>query len=132
MENLAGQVVRRSIKSKPKPTFMKTFLTIIITAALTWLVFDFQQAVITAKEKFWFISAVKAPGGMAIADMQADLNAGRYDLAKQKLQAFKNSWDDYNKQTGIGDVLVVFAKIETNRPALLETNFPATIPESHR
>jgi len=98
----------------------KTFLTIAITAFLTWFTFDVIQAVQTAVEHLWLVSAIKAPGKMAIADIQKDMNEGRYDLAKTKLQLFMDTWKRFDggpdscSGRGIGDVLLEFSKVDTN------------------
>jgi hypothetical protein len=100
---------------------MKIFLTIIITAVLTWFAFSFIQSVRTGVERLWLISAVKVPGKMAIEDIQKDMNEGRYDIAKAKLQIFKDTWQRFNKGPdsnsgfGIGDIMVAFSKIDTNQ-----------------
>ena len=100
---------------------MKIFLTIIITAVLTWFTFSFIQSVHTGIDRLWLMSAVKAPGKMAIEDIQKDMNEGRYDLAKTKLQIFKETWQRFNNEPplnsgrGIGDIMVAFSKIDTNQ-----------------
>jgi hypothetical protein len=100
---------------------MKIFLTIIITAVLTWFAFSLIQSVRTGVERLWLISAVKVPGRMAIEDIQKDMNEGRYDIAKAKLQIFMDTWQrfdrgpDSNSGRGIGDIMVAFSKIDTNQ-----------------
>jgi len=99
---------------------MKIFLTISITAVLTWFAFSFIQSVRTGVEHLWLISAVKVPGKMAIEDIQKDMNEGRYDIAKAKRQIIMDTWQrrdrgaDSNSGRGIGDIMVAFSKIDTN------------------
>ena len=45
---------------------MKTFLIIVATAAITWFAFSVVHSLGTGVERLWMISAVKAPGGMAL------------------------------------------------------------------
>ena len=100
---------------------MKTFLTIIITAVLTWFTFSVVQAIRINTERLWLVSAVKVPGKMAIEDIQKDMNEGEYDIAKAKLQIFKDTWQrfdsgpDSNSGRGIGDVMVAFSKIDASQ-----------------
>jgi hypothetical protein len=100
----------------------KTILTIVATALLTWTASSVAYSVHRGVERLWLVSAVKVPGKMAIAEIQTDMNAGRYDLAKAKLQAFSVTWERFNNGPdsfsgrGIGDIMLTFSKIETNRP----------------
>jgi len=98
----------------------KTFLTIIVTILVTWITFSVVRATRTGVERLWLVSAIKAPGTMAITEIQTDMNEGRYDLAKAKLQIFKDTWKRFDggpdsfRGLGIGDILVAFSKIDTN------------------
>ena len=100
---------------------MKTFVAVITTAALTWLTFSLVHGVRTNAERLWMASAIKAPGRMAIAEIQTDLNEGRSDLAKRKVQVLMETWQRFEKGPdscsgpGIGDIMVAFSKIDTNR-----------------
>jgi hypothetical protein len=96
---------------------MKLFLAIFITAVVTWTTASVIHAVRTATERFWMISAIKAPGRMALEDIQSDMKAGRYDMAKRKTDAFVTTWQRFESGPdsfsgyGIGDVMVTFSKI---------------------
>ena len=98
----------------------KTFLTIIITALLTWLTCSVIQAGRTGVEHLWLASAIKVPGKMAIAEIQTDMNEGRYDLAKAKLQIFMDTWKRFDSGPdscsgrGIGDIRMAFLEVDTN------------------
>jgi hypothetical protein len=100
----------------------RILLAVIVTALLTWVAFSVIYSTRRAIEHFWLVSAIKAPGGIAIAEIQGDMNAGRYNLAKAKLQAFLDTWkrfeggSDSFSGPGIGDIGVVFSKIDTNGP----------------
>lgn len=111
---------------------MKNFLTIIATVLVAWLVCSSIYSVKIAIRAFWLVSAVKVPGGKAIADIQGDLEAGRYELAKEKMSAFAGIWSRFNRDSdanaglGIGDVLLVLNKVEndfeTNHPSISNAN----------
>ena len=98
----------------------KTFLGIIIIAVLTWVMCSALHGVRTGAEGLWMISAIKEPGKMAIAEIQTDLNEGRTDLAKKKLQVLMDTWQRFDKGPGfcsgpgIGDIMVAFSRIDTN------------------
>ena len=61
---------------------MKTFLIIVVTAAITWITVSVIHGLRTGVERLWLISAIKAPGRMALTEIQTDMNTGRYDVAK--------------------------------------------------
>src|SRR5947207_2507999 len=102
---------------------MKTFLTIVVTAVITWIAADLFCGVRKGVAKLWMISAMKAPGRMAIRDIQADMNAGRYDIAKRKIDAFEATWERFSSGpdscsgTGIGDIMVTFSGIPSDAQA---------------
>jgi len=102
---------------------MKTFLIIVATAATTWFALSVVHSLRTGVERLWMISAVKAPGGMALREIQSDMNAGRYESAKAKINAFADTWQRFNSGPdscsglGIGDILVTFSKLDTNGTA---------------
>ena len=102
---------------------MKTFLIIVATAAITWFALSVVQSLRTGVERLWMISAVKAPGGMALREIQSDMNAGRYESAKAKINAFADTWQRFNSGPdscsglGIGDILVTLSKLDTNYTA---------------
>jgi hypothetical protein len=102
---------------------MKTFLIIVATAAITWFGFSVVHSLRTGVERLWMISAVKAPGGMALREIQSDMNAGRYETAKAKIDAFADTWQRFNSGPdscsglGIGDIMVRFSNLDTNNAA---------------
>jgi hypothetical protein len=99
---------------------MKTFLIIVVTVAITWIMVSVIHSVRTGTEKLWLISAIKAPGRMALAEIQADMNAGHYDVAKGKIDILMNTWQRFYSEpdsfrgSGIGDIMVAFSKLDTN------------------
>ena len=99
---------------------MRTFLVVLATAAITWFTISVVHGVQRSIEKVWLISAVKAPGRMALQEIQADMNAGRCSLAKAKIDALVNTWHrfesepDSNRGLGIGDIMVAIGKLDTN------------------
>ena len=111
-----------AIRVPPRKTIMivrmKTFLTIMITAVLTWIAAGLFHGLRTGAERLWMVSALKAPGRMAIGDIQQDMHAGRYDLARAKVDAFMRIWQRFSSGTdschgaGIGDIMVTFSKIQ--------------------
>jgi len=100
---------------------MKTFLVIFVTAVVTWIAASVFHGVQSGVEAFWLVSAVKAPGRMALTEIQEDMNAGRYQLAKAKIDVLKDTWQRFDsgpdsfRGLGIGDIMVAFSKIDTNR-----------------
>ena len=99
---------------------MKTFLIIAATAVLTWITAGFVHGVGVGVERLWLISAVKAPGRMAIEDIQSDMAAERYQLAKAKIDLLADTWHRFDsgsdsfRGSGIGDIMVIFSKLDTN------------------
>lgn len=108
----------------------KTTLTILVTAVVTWFVFSLVHAVRTGAERLWLISAIKAPGKMAIAEIQMDMREKRYGLANAKLQVLRDTWQEFEQGPdsfhgpGIGDIMVRFSRIENS-----ETNQSALSPK---
>lgn len=102
---------------------MKTFLVIAVTVVITWIVFSVVYAVRTSAEAVWMISAVKVPGQMALKEIQTDMHAGRYEIAKAKIDEFAATWQKFNSGPdsssgpGIGNVMVAFSNIEANQPS---------------
>jgi len=60
---------------------------------------------------------IKNPGGMALSDMQADMNAKRYELAKEKVDVLLKSWQRFSSGpdscsgAGISDIVVTFRQM---------------------
>ena len=106
---------------------MKTFLIIAATAAITWFALSVVQSLRTGVQRLWLVSAVKAPGGMALREIQGDMKAGRYESAKAKINAFADTWQRFNSSPdscsglGIGGIMETFSK--------LNGNFTAAVPE---
>ncbi len=104
---------------------MKTFLTIVITAAITWSTVSVVHGLRTGVERLWLVSAIKAPGRMALAEIQTDMNAGRYDVAKVKIDILMTAWQKFDsgpdsfRGSGIGDIMVAFSKLDTNGSSTL-------------
>lgn len=100
---------------------MKTFVVVLATAVVTWVIFSLIQGLQTGAERAWLISAIKAPGRMALGDIQADMKAGNYKLASAKIDLFVDTWQRFTsgsdgfRGVGIGDIMVSFSKIDTNR-----------------
>ena len=99
---------------------MKTFLVIVVTAVITWITVSIIHGVGTSVERLWLRSAIKAPGQMALTEIQADMQAGHYEAAKGKIDILTNTWQRFDserdsfKGPGIGDVMVAFSKLDTN------------------
>ena len=102
----------------------KTLLAIIVTALLTWITFSVVYSIRSGIERLWMVSAIKVPGRMAISEIQTDMNEGRYDLARAKLQVFMDTWQRFDRGPdscggcGIGDIMVAFSNIDTNHAAM--------------
>jgi hypothetical protein len=79
---------------------MKTFLVIVVTAIVTavttWFVAGTVHGVQTGIDRLWLISAVKAPGRMALEEIQTDMAAERYQLAKAKINLLADTWRRFN------------------------------------
>ncbi len=93
---------------------MKTFLVVLVTAVVTGIGFHLYYGLRTAE---WLIGAIKTPGGFAIHEIQADMNAKRYDIAKEKIDALMNSWQRFSSGpdscsgVGISDIPLTFSRI---------------------
>ena len=104
---------------------MRTFLIIVVTAAVTWITFSVIHGVSTGKERLWLVSAIKAPGKMALGEIQEDMNAGRYAVAKAKIDVLVDTWQRFNsgpdsfKGSAIGDIMVAFSRLDTNSSSTL-------------
>ena len=66
-------------------------------------------------EKLWLISAVKAPGRMALDEIVTELQRGDVASATTKLQILKSEWDRFEKEdelsgVGIGNIMVEFSR----------------------
>jgi len=87
------------------------FLLGVAAIAVPVLCFGLWRSVHSAE---WLICNIKNPGKSAIFEIQADLDAGRFDVAKQKVHAFAKSWEEFSSDTdswsgrGIMDVPIIF------------------------
>ena len=104
---------------------MKTFLIIVVTAGVTWTTMTFIHGTRTNVQMRWLISAIKAPGRMAISDIQKDMNAGSYDVAKAKIDVLMTTWQRFDAGSdsftgaGIGDIMTSFSRLETGSSSAL-------------
>ena len=104
---------------------MKTFIIIVVTAAITWITVSVINGVRTGVERLWLIGAIKAPGRMALTEIQKDMNAGHYDVAKAKIDVLMTTWQRFDSGpdsfsgSGIGDIMVAFSKLNTNSSSTL-------------
>jgi hypothetical protein len=117
---------------------MKTFLTVLVTAVLTWLTFSLVYGVRIGIERLWLVSAIKVPGRMAIEEIQTEMNQGQYDLAKTNLQIFMDTWQRFNHGPdsfgglGIGDIMVRLSTGGANHVASPETGGAANASQAIR
>lgn len=99
---------------------MKAFIAIAATAILVWALASVYYGGRTAYDRVWMISAIKAPGRMALGSIQADMHAGRFDVARRKIDAFMQTWQRFDSGPdscsglGIGDIMLTFSKIQEN------------------
>jgi hypothetical protein len=118
---------------------MKAFLAGFATAVIAVVLFNLLTGVLTGE---WMISSIKSPGLMALTDIQADMNAKRYEIAGRKVDVFLKTWKKFSSGpdscsgTGIGEIIPMFSEmpggikatdVETrasnvNHPVPLETN----------
>jgi len=104
---------------------MKTFIIIVVTAAITGIAVSVIHGVRTGVGRLWLISAIKVPGRMALSEIQTEMNAGRYDVAKAKLGVLMTTWQRFDSGpdafsgSGIGDIMVAFGKLDTNSSSTL-------------
>ena len=97
----------------------RRLLTITITAAVTsifWYGWHVLNAVGNRIEHVWLVSSVKAPGRMALDTIQADLEAGRYEVVKSEVEVLRKQWavfsaDEDDRGPGIGDIMIDFSKL---------------------
>ncbi|HXR05459.1 MAG TPA: hypothetical protein VN836_12200 [Verrucomicrobiae bacterium] len=93
---------------------MKAFLAGIAVTLVVVTLLSIWHGVRNAE---WLISAIKSPGEMALNDIQADMNAKRYEIAKEKIDVFLKTWQRFSSGpdscsgAGISDVVVTFSKM---------------------
>lgn len=95
----------------------RTVIAILATAFITSVCCYLVGSVLRGAQKLWLISAVKAPGRMALDAIDADLRAGRLETAKSKFAALRKHWSTFDRDPefegqGIGDIMVAFAQID--------------------
>ena len=130
----------------------RTLLTILITAVITSVFWNVWFSFARALDRFRMLSAVQAPGRMALDSIQAELAKGRYDVAEAKVLALKRHWNlfeaDGLRGEALGRVMVTFSQIDpdvqgiTNtepsgaangsQPIRTETNATSSAAGSHR
>jgi|WetSurMetagenome_2_1015567.scaffolds.fasta_scaffold809766_1 hypothetical protein len=104
----------------------RTVITILLTALVTSLCWYVVGGLLRGVEGLWLMSAIKAPGRMALDVIEADLQAGRLQVAKAKMAALRRHWEAFEREAGfrgqaIGNIMVTFGQIdsaaETNKEA---------------
>ena len=96
----------------------RTFITILISVLVTSLCWYVVGSLRRGVERLWLMSAVKAPGRMALEEIEADLQAGRLEVAKTKIAAFEDQWALFMSEAGfrgqgIGNIMVRFGRIDS-------------------
>ena len=95
----------------------RTILTILIACLVTSLCWHVAESLRRDIEGLWFMSAVKAPGRMALDSIETDLQAGRIEIAKSKVASLRKQWSVFESEAGfrgeaIGNIMVTFSKID--------------------
>ena len=95
----------------------RTIISILITALVTSVCWYVVSGLLRGVEGLWLMSAVKAPGRMALDAIDADLQAGRLDMAKSKLAALRKQWSVFEGEAGfrgqgVGDIMVTFSQMD--------------------
>lgn len=99
---------------------MKTFLIVVVTAVITWIAVSVIHGVRTRVERLWLVSAIKVPGRMALTEIQTDMSAGHYDVAKRKIDIMVSAWQQFDlgpnvfSGPGIGGIMGAFSRLDTN------------------
>lgn len=97
--------------------------TAVICSVITSIVW---YAAMTFRDAFFasvLRSAVKAPGRMALEQIQRDLDSGNYDIAKAHLGILRQLWSRFEAEPGpmveqgIGDIMVKFREMEESGTA---------------
>jgi hypothetical protein len=131
-------------------TMKRTVITILITALVTSLCWSVVGGLLRGVEGLWLVSAVKAPGRMALDVIEDDIQSGRLELAKARIAALRRHWEAFEREHGfrgeaIGNIMVTFGQIdsaaETNKndgpangsqPIRSETNRTSSAAGSRR
>lgn len=102
----------------------RTAITVLITVLVTSLCWYFITGLQQGINDLWLMSAVKAPGRMALDEIQADLQAGQIEIAKDRLVVLRKQWATFESEGGfkgqaIGNIMVTFSQmnstVETNK-----------------
>ena len=96
----------------------RTVITILVTVLATSLGWYVVSGLRRGVEGLWLMSAVKAPGRMALGEIEADVQAGRLELAKAKIRALRRQWATFESEHGfsgeaIGNIMVTFGQIDS-------------------
>ena len=94
----------------------KILIAIAITAAVTSLCWHITEGMRIGIERLWLMSAVKAPGLMALEEIDTDLQRGNVAVATAKLQILIAEWRRFREENtlsgaGIGNIMVEFSHI---------------------
>ena len=94
----------------------KILVAILITVIATSICWHMLTATRRAVDKMWLMSAVKAPGGMALEEINTDLAQGRHEAAKAKLELLRSQWSRFESEKdfrgeGIGNIMVEFSRL---------------------
>ena len=93
----------------------KILITIAITAAVTSLCWHISNGLRDAYNRVWLISAVKAPGRMALDEIASDLTHSNITAATAKLQILRTEWRRFEAEdgidAGIGNIMVDFSRL---------------------
>ncbi len=68
-----------------KPTFISIMVSVLVTSLCWYVAGSLRRGV----DGLWLVSAVKAPGRMALNAIETDLQAGRLEVAKAKVAALR-------------------------------------------
>jgi hypothetical protein len=91
----------------------RTIGTVAITFLVTSALWHLGTGLRKSFEVTWLLSAVKAPGRMALYVVYNDLQAGNLELAKAHLEVLRESWARFEGEegyvgNGIGNIMVEF------------------------
>jgi hypothetical protein len=94
----------------------RTSIAIVVTFIVTSLGWYVVTSLREALEATWLISAVKAPGRMALNAIQYDLAAGKYKSAAARLDLLQKSWARFEKEDGyvgmgLGNIMVEYGNM---------------------
>jgi hypothetical protein len=79
-----------------KRTLITILITILVTSLCWYVITELRRGV----EELWLMSAVKAPGRMALGEVEADLRAGHFEVGNAKIAALKKQWAVFENEAG--------------------------------